>query len=95
MPIFSYEAINESGNTVKGDLDADSPATAGAILANRGLIPSSIIRKKTDTRDNVLSRIKALTGHVKTADLILFTKQFRSMLAAGVPILRIMQVLEA
>ena len=95
MPTFSYEAINESGNTVKGVLDADSSATAGAILANRGLIPSSIVRKKTDARDDVWSRIKALAGHVKTADIILFTKQFRSMLAAGVPILRIMQVLEA
>ncbi len=95
MPTFSYEAINESGNTVNGDLDADSEATAGTILASRGLIPSRISRKKDDARDTLWKRVKSLTGHIKTADLILFTKQFRSMLAAGVPILRIMQVLEA
>jgi type IV pilus assembly protein PilC len=33
-------------------------------------------------------------GSVKTKDLILFTKQFRSMMQAGVPILRLLQVLE-
>ena len=32
---------------------------------------------------------------VKPRDLILFTKQFRSMLHAGIPIMRVFQVLEA
>jgi type IV pilus assembly protein PilC len=36
-----------------------------------------------------------LRGAVKVSDLILFTKQFRSMLNAGVPILRILNVLES
>ena len=33
-------------------------------------------------------------SNVKISDLILFTKQFRSMMQAGVPILRLLQVLE-
>ena len=37
---------------------------------------------------------KSLTGTVKVKDLIIFTKQFRSMLGAGVPILRLLQILE-
>ena len=33
-------------------------------------------------------------GKVKTMDLIMFTKQFHSMLVAGIPILRILSILE-
>ena len=40
--------------------------------------------------------MKALlgTGKVKATDLIMFTKQFHSMLVAGIPILRILSILE-
>ena len=95
MPTYRYDAINESGHTVSGALEADSVQTANAILSERGLIPSKVVLKKDDSRDNMWIKIKAMTGTVKTNDLILFTKQFRSMLNAGIPILRIMQVLEA
>jgi type IV pilus assembly protein PilC len=95
MPTYRYDAINESGHTVSGALEADSFQTANAILSDRGLIPSKVVLKKDDSRDNMWVKIKAMTGTVKTNDLILFTKQFRSMLNAGIPILRIMQVLEA
>ena len=41
-----------------------------------------------------LAEIQESLAGVKISDLILFTKQFRSMMQAGVPILRLLQVLE-
>ncbi len=95
MPTFHYKAINETGNPLSGSLEADTLQNASAILVSRGLMPSEVTELKENERDTLWMRVKSLTGKVKSNELILFTKQFRSMLNAGVPILRIMQVLEA
>ena len=95
MANYIYQAVNESGRTVAGILEAESKEMANVLLAGRGLIPAKIVEEKARTGDSIWSQIKALTGAVKVTDLILFTKQFRSMLNAGVPILRLLQVLEA
>lgn len=95
MAQYVYNAINETGNKITGTLEADSVQNANAILVSRGLIPSHVTEAKGSDRDNLWTSIKAMSGRIQPKDLILFTKQFRSMLNAGVPIIRIMQVLEA
>ena len=93
MPNYSYQAINESGINETGTLEAETADMANAIILSRGLIPSKL-NQTTGTGDDFLTKIKSLTSSVKVSDLIIFTKQFRSMLGAGVPILRLLQVLE-
>src|SRR5450756_1644584 len=94
MPNYSYQAINEIGKNVTGTLEAESVDVANSIILARGLIPSKLSPVKITNDDDWWSRIKSLTGTVKVKDLIIFTKQFRSMLGAGVPILRLLQILE-
>jgi type IV pilus assembly protein PilC len=94
MATYRYNAIDETGNSLSGTLDAESIQNANAILGARGLIPTDIREDKEGGGGSLLDRISALTGGVKIRDLILFTKQFRSMLNAGVPIIRVLQVLE-
>jgi type IV pilus assembly protein PilC len=94
MPNYSYQAINEIGKNVTGTLEAESVDVANSIILARGLIPSKLSPVKITNGDDWWSRIKSLTGTVKVMDLIIFTKQFRSMLGAGVPILRLLQILE-
>lgn len=95
MPFFSYKAINEEGKTVEGQLEAESKSVAEKMLAARGLIPSKISAtvKKSQNTASTSYGIDLLFQKVKSSELILFTKQFRSMLTAGVPILRLLQVL--
>jgi type IV pilus assembly protein PilC len=95
MANYVYEAINENGNSVSGVLEAESLEMVKSILVARTLIPGKIIEEKSESHDSLWTRIKNLSGTVKPSELILFTKQFRSMLSAGVPILRLLQVLEA
>jgi len=94
MPNYNYQAINESGKNVSGTLEADSVDVANSIILGRGLIPSKISQIQGTTGDDWWTKIKSIGGAVKVSDLIIFTKQFRSMLGAGVPILRLLQVLE-
>lgn len=95
MANYRYTAINENGNTLAGTLEAESIQNANSILVSRGLIPSQVTEETSNDRNTLWARISAMTGGLPARDLILFTKQFRSMLNAGVPIIRIMQVLEA
>ena len=95
MSNFNYQAINESGMTVKGTIEADSVEMAENALLSRGYIPSRVAAASgVAAGGSFLAKIKESLSRVKISDLILFTKQFRSMMQAGVPILRILQVLE-
>ncbi len=94
MATYRYNAVDDTGNALSGTLDAESIQNANAILGARGLIPTEIREDKEGGGDSLMDKISALTGGVKIRDLILFTKQFRSMLNAGVPIIRVLQVLE-
>ena len=95
MPKFLYQAINESGDTVSGILDADSPESASGLLGERGLIPTRVTRHEERARSSGRASFKETLTRVKARDLILFTKQFRTMVRAGVPILTLLQVLQS
>jgi len=95
MPRFTYKAIDESGNTVNGVLEADTKEMAENLLVQKGLIPS-IIRGEGESKGISLS-LKGLSyrfGKIKDTDLILFTKQFRTMLHSGIPIINAFKIME-
>ena len=96
MAKFSYQAINESGMNVKGSIEAESVEMAENLLLSKGYIPTGVAAASggAATGGSFLAKIKESFTKVKIGDLILFTKQFRSMMQAGVPILRLLQVLE-
>jgi type IV pilus assembly protein PilC len=93
MPKYIYHAINESGDTTSGTLEAESVEVANFMLISRNLIPSKI-KEQSESGDNHWLKAIFGTGTVKVMDLIMFTKQFHSMLVAGIPLLRILSILE-
>jgi type IV pilus assembly protein PilC len=92
MPNYTYQAIDERGAVITGDIEAETAERAANILAERGYIPSRVKEKGVVA---IWSIIRSKINPVKIADLILFTKQFRALFKAGVPIVRALQVLEA
>src|SRR5450759_188806 len=95
MPSFSYTAFNAAGATVSGVVEADSTQMAADILFTKGYVPSTVTEKKVASESGWRAKLRKITNRVPTKDLIIFTKQFRSMLRAGVPLMRLLQVLEA
>jgi type II secretory pathway component PulF len=95
MPSFSYKAFNASGGAVSGVIEADSAEMAADLLFSKGYVPSHVTAQKAAFESGWEARLRKMTSRVPAKDLILFTKQFRSMLHAGVPLMRIFQVLEA
>ncbi|QJT08378.1 type II secretion system F family protein [Oceanidesulfovibrio marinus] len=92
MPNYSYQAVTETGTEVSGTLEADSTDDARQILAARGLIPSRVVRNEPGS--NLIKTLNDKLSTVSVPDLILFTKQFRTMFNAGLSIIALLDVLE-
>jgi len=93
MPHFSYKAINQRGVEISGVVEAKSVEAVQNLLSEQGLIPSAVTGESF-TSGNFLAGIQAKLASVTMKELILFTKQFRTMLMAGLPILKVLEILE-
>lgn len=92
MGSYRYEAVNEQGKTVAGVIEAQSLDHANELLAGRGLAPLGL-RDETGAAGRE-SRLSGLMKQVNPEELILFTKQLSTMMRAGIPVLRVMDILE-
>lgn len=97
MPSYQYKASDTSGKIHKGQLDAENEMTAAALLHKKGLIPIRI--EASGTRNaaetDLFSFIKKTTNRVKSRDLMLFTQDLASLLAAGLPLDKALLVLSS
>lgn len=97
MALYKYTAYNENGTQVTGEIEAESSEMASELIAQKGYIPETV-KKKSGTGSNGQSFINKLEERltpVKPREIILFTKQFRTMIMAGVAMIQILQIMEA
>lgn len=94
MPKFSYKVITESGSTSNGVIEAETIEAANSKLTARGYIPTAVKEITTSVPGLEWTSMKDLLTPVKTPDIILFTKQFRTMIRAGIAMLSMLQILE-
>jgi type IV pilus assembly protein PilC len=93
MQRFAYNAVTQAGEAVSGVVEAESAENAGEILSRRGELPTRI-RADRGSGGVAEQRLNALFNKVRAQDLILFTKQFGTMLRTGVPVVQAMGILE-
>jgi type IV pilus assembly protein PilC len=94
MPNFSYKALTETGASAKGEIEADSVESASSLIAARGYIPTQVREIKAGAPAVKASGFSGLFSGIKAPELILFSKQFKTLIRSGVPMLTILQVLE-
>ena len=94
MPKFSYRAITETGATTSGEIEADSLEVANNLLASRGYIPTRVKAEQPAFSGLQMSKIREQLSPVKAPELILFTKQFKTMINAGVNMMNMLEILE-
>jgi type IV pilus assembly protein PilC len=95
MPKFTYQAITETGTTISGVIEAESQENASNILASRGYIPTRVRAEQAALSGFQMSKIREMLAPVKAPELILFTKQFKTMFNAGVAMINLLEILEA
>ncbi len=90
MATFSYQARDGSGQTVSGTIDAADQAAAVSLLMNRNLMVTEL---KAASGVKVVGQ-KRFQGNVKAQDLVVFTRQLATMMAAGLPLVQSLSALE-
>ena len=89
MPIFQYRGRNQRGEVVTGRLDAASADAVANQLFNSGVVPIDITAVRHAAQDiNALFRGWFRSDKTSLVDLILFSRQFYTLIKAGVPIMQ-------
>jgi general secretion pathway protein F len=81
MPVYKYKAIDETGRTVQGIVDAESPKGATDKLKRQGVFLSSL----NEVRQGRARSFNPFKG-VKISELAITTRQFSTLISAGLPL---------
>jgi len=93
MATFIWEGKTSQGKLMKGELEAPSIDAVFAVLRDRRIrpIPTRIREKGTGMEKEI--KIPGLGEKVKPRDVSVFTRQFATMIDAGLPIVQCLNIL--
>jgi general secretion pathway protein F len=93
MPAYTYEALSAEGRTRQGVIDAESERAARSLLRQQALIPVKLqavsVAKTAVKGDIVLWQARVFSR----TDLVVWTRQLASLVAAGLPLERTLSAL--
>jgi type IV pilus assembly protein PilC len=91
MEVFLWQGKNRKGETQKGEMESISEEAVRASLTRMRITPTKIKKKPKD----LFANIAFLQPKVKEADIIIFAKQFSTMIDAGLPIIQCLDILHS
>ncbi len=108
MPAFNYVALDIHGEEIKGILDAGNVNSATAQLRDMGYFPTSVKEQtgpvgkggytrgggKTAKGMQINIKIPGLTTRVGIKDLTTFTRELATLIDAGLPVVRSLNILK-
>ena len=99
MAIFVYEALDNQGQEVRGEIEAVSSEEAIVKIRNKSYFPTNVKEKAAKRQRGAGARAgrkkrSFAIGKVKTKHLCTFTRQLSTLQDAGLPIVRSLKILE-
>jgi type IV pilus assembly protein PilC len=91
MKRFLFKSKNGSGQIVKGEVEAQDITGASKLIRGKGLLVLSI----KPVFENPITFIKELKERITPSDVATFTRQFATMVAAGLPITESLLILRS
>ena len=88
MPVFTWEGRTRQGTTKKGVMEAVSEAAVMGQLRGQMIVPVKVKPKAKD----LLEGFDLLKGKVTIRDLVIFTRQFATMIDAGLPLVQCLEI---
>ncbi len=89
MPVYVWVAQTKKGRKLKGEIDAANEAIALSSLKKRNFTVKKLRLKPKD----ILANISFLKPKVTKKDLVVFTRQFSTMIDAGLPLVQGLTIL--
>ena len=99
MPVYQYQGYRSDGGTATGIIDAENVKVARLKLRKEGVYPTDVVEQgQTSGRAPATTRIKSSrivgrTSVLSANDLSLLTRQFATLLVAGLPLVDALGVL--
>jgi len=91
MAKFAWEGKTRTGKIQKGTMEGPDEAAVLAALRNQGIMPSSV--KEAGKGLDMELKIPGFEPKVTTKDLVIFTRQFSTMIDAGLPLVQCLDIL--
>ena len=91
MKRFNYKAKNKAGKLVTGEVEALDDTNAARLVHGKGLLVLSI----KQVFENPIIFIKNLKNRITPSDVVTFTRQFATMVNAGLPITESLIILKS
>lgn len=93
MPAFRFEALDATGKTVNGLVDADTPKAARAQLRTQHMVPLKVVPVQVAEGEQSTST-KLFTRRVfNSSELAVWTRQLSGLVVAGLPLERALTAL--
>lgn len=93
MPAFRFEALDATGKTVNGLVDADNPKAARAQLRTQHMVPLKVVPVQVAEGEQSTST-KLFTRRVfNSSELAVWTRQLSGLVVAGLPLERALTAL--
>ena len=89
MPVYLWKGTNKQGKSQKGEMEGASEDSVRAMLMRQKITPTKIKPKPKDLFENVAF----MQPKVTQADVIMFCRQFSTMIDAGLPIIQCLDIL--
>lgn len=91
MPVYLWEGTTRKNEEKKGELEAPDESAVRVMLRRQGVRPTNIKKKPKD----LLEDIPFFQEKVKEKDVVVFARQFATMINAGLPIIQCLELLSA
>ncbi len=91
MAKYTWEGVTRSGQTMKGEMESPSEEAVHAQLRSQGIQPGKV-KARGKGLDMELN-IPGMQPKVTTKDLVVFTRQFATMIDAGLPLVQCLDIL--
>ncbi len=93
MSVFRYTARGADGGLVSGEIEAPTPRSAAAQIAERGAVPLQITSSEVKAAAEQVSAARLLEKlpfrkRVRLSDLAMLSRQMYTMTKSGVPMIR-------
>jgi type IV pilus assembly protein PilC len=89
---YHYNSIDSSGRKTKGTVEAANETAASHLLRQRGEVPLELVQAGQGLNRDL--KIPGLGNRTKLKDLAVFARQFATMTASGMSLLRSLAILE-
>ncbi len=91
MPKYKWSGRTKNGGKQKGEMEAPSEAAVTAQLRRQGITPNSI--KEAGKGLDMEINIPGMEPKVTQKDVVVFTRQFATMIDAGLPLVQCLELL--